>query len=269
MSIVFNFALAQKSDFSLAEARLMKEEAMRLWQRRDDQSSLEQSLSNFEKVHQVNTQDLEILTYLARGYYLLANLHLDNEALKMKNFETARLFGELGLMLNPHYRKLIKDNTEMAIDKLTEKEAPILFWTAASLGKWAKLYGIMSSLKYKAQIILMIKKAEQLKPEYFYGAIPRYWGEYYAAIPAIFGTNSEIEKSQKYFKKAMDAAPEYLGTKNLYAQFYLVKKEDKRGFRKTMEEVLKAPNGPIEITPENLLEKLRADKLLEKMDDLF
>lgn len=258
---------AQKSDFSEAEANLLKKEALSLWANRDDQSNLERALSNFEKVHQTNPTDMEILTYLARGYYVLADLHLDNEALKMKNFETARIYGETGLMLNPDYKKLKEEDIEKAIDKVTDKEAALLFWTAAALGKWAKLYGIMSSLKYKGQIVKMVKKVEKLKPDFFYGAVPRYWGGYYAAVPSIAG--GDMDLSQKSFKKAMEMFPEYLGTKTLYAEMYLVKEDNKKEFKKVLEEVLKASNGPVEITPENMLEKRKAEKLLEKMDDLF
>ncbi len=267
-SLLLNFsnALAQK-DFNPAEAKVMKAEATRLWQKRDDQQSLEESLSKFEHVLSAEPNNLEVLTYLTRGYFTLAELHLTNEDLKKRNFEKARTFGEMGMALNPDYKKLADKEIEEAIEKLTVREVPVLFWTAASLGKWARLNGIMSSLKYKGVILAMIKQVEKLKPDFYYGAVPRYWGGFYAVAPSIAG--GDMKKSKKKFQEAMSVAPEYLGTKVLYAELYLVKKEDKKEFKKQLSEVLIAPNGPQEIVPENLLEKKKAEKLLEKADDLF
>jgi tetratricopeptide (TPR) repeat protein len=263
----FAFAAEAKKDLTNPESTLMKTEALRLWQKRDDQQSLEESLSKFELALNANPQDLEILTYLARGYFTLGELHISNEDLKMRTFEKARKFGETAMNANPEYKKLADDDIEKAIDKLTEKEVGVLFWTAASLGKWAKLNGVMSSLKFKGQILSMIRRVEKLKPDFYHGAVPRYWGGFYAVAPSIAG--GDMGKSKENFKKAMEVAPEYLGTKTLYAELYLVKKDDKKEFKKILAEVIAAPNGPAEITPENILEKRKAERLLEKMDDLF
>lgn len=245
----------------------VRTEALELWKKRDDQKSLEQALSKFEAVHKANPTDMETLVYLARGNFTLAELHLTDDDDKMKYFEKARKFGETGMALNPEYKKLADDDIEKAIDKLTENEVPVLFWAAASLGKWAKLNGVMSSLKFKGQILSMIRRVEKLKPDFYYGAVPRYWGGFYAIAPGIAG--GDMGKSKENFIKAMSMAPEYLGTKTLYAEAYCVKKDDKKEFKKQLEEVLAASDGPEEIAPENRLEKKKAQRLLRKMDDLF
>jgi tetratricopeptide (TPR) repeat protein len=244
-----------------------KTDALRLWQKRDDQKSLEEALTKFEAVHSASPTDMDTLVYLTRGYFTLAELHLTKEDDKKKNFEKARSFGEKGMELNPEYKKLKENDIEKAIDKLTEKEVPVLFWSAASLGKWAKLNGIMSSLKFKGQILSMIRKVEKLRPDFYHGAVPRYWGGFYALAPRIAG--GDMDKSKENFKKAMSVAPEYLGTKTLYAEVYCVKDDDKKEFKKQLEEVIAAPVGPEEIAPENTLEKKKAQNLLSQMDDLF
>ncbi len=266
LSILSSSVFAQK-ELTPAESNIMKTEALKLWQKRDIQESLEESLSKFEHAHRANPADVEVLFDLARGYYTLAELHLTNDDLKLKNFEKAREFGEKGLMTNPEYKKLAEDDIEKAIDAVSEKEIPVMFWTAASLGKWSKLNGIMSSLKYKGRILAMIKKVEKMKPDFYYGAVARYWGGFYAVAPSIAG--GDMEKSKANFLKAMQAAPAYLGTKTLYAELYLVKKDDKTEFTKQLNEVLVAPNGPEDIIPENMLEKKKAERLLGKADDLF
>lgn len=237
------------------------------FQKRDDKASLETSLGKFEEAHKKSPQDLTPLTYLARGYFTLAEFHHDDKDQKKKNFEKAREFGEKGLMLNPDYAKLAKNDIEAAIEKLTLKEVETLYWSAASLGKWAKLNGIMSSLGYKGQILAMIRRVEALKPDFFHAAVPRYWGGFYAVAPSIAG--GDMKKSKKNFQKAMEMAPEYLGTKTLYAELYLVKEDEEKEFKKVLEEVLAAPVGSEEIQPENKMEKKKAERLLKEMKDLF
>lgn len=266
-SLLCNFAYAEQKDFNPAEAKLMKTEALRLWQKRDDQQSLEEALSKFQIVHETHPADLEILTYLTRGYFLLAELHLTNDDLKLKTFEKAREHGEKGLKLNRDYLKHADDDIEKAIKKLDAKQVPIIYWTAASLGKWAKLNGIMSSLKYKDQILALIERVGKLDPDFYYGAVPRYWGGYYAVAPGIAG--GDMKKSKKNFEKAMKMGPELLTNKVLYAELYLVEKGDKKEFKKVLQEVLNSSNGPQDIVPENILEKKKAERLLDKEDDLF
>lgn len=267
-AILLNFSTVfAQGDLLPAEAKLMRTEGIRLWQKRVNQESLEEALSKFEYVHQASPEDLEVLTYLTRGYYLLADLHLANDDLKKKTFEKAREYGEKGMATNPEYKKLAEKDIVKAIEQLTEREVSVMFWGAAALGKWAKLNGIFSSMKFKERILAMIKQTEKLNPNFFYGAVPRYWGGFYAVAPRLAG--GDMKKSKKNFEKSMEMAPEYLGTKVLYAELYLTEKDEKEEFKKQLLEVIAAPNGPEQLVPENTLEKKKAEMLLEKIDKLF
>lgn len=237
-------------------------EALKLWKKRDEAESLKSALALFEK-----SEDLESLTYLARGYYTLAEHHTTDDGEKKATYEKAKSFGEKALNTNPEYKKLVSENITKAIDSLTAKEAPALFWTAAAIGKWAKLNGIMSSLGYKGQILSMIEKVEKLQPDYFHGAVPRYWGGFYAVAPRIAGGN--MGKSKKNFKKAIEMAPEYLGSRVLYAELYWAKEDEKKDFKKELELVLASSEGPEEIAPDNRLEKKKAQRLLDNIEKIF
>jgi hypothetical protein len=238
-------------------------EAMELWKKRDDKESLTKAVQLIEK----SPRDLETLTYLTRGYFLLGEMYTKDDDNKLKVFEKAKKFGDEGMSLNEEYKKLKDKDITKAIDQLTMKEIDVLYWAAASLGKWAKANGIMSSLKYKDQILAMIGKVERLNPDYFYGAVDRYMGGFYAIAPGIAG--GDMKKSKKRFKAAMKKAPENLGTKVFYAEVYLTKKDDEKEFTKVLNEVLASPNGPEEIVPENIMEKRKAQELLKHKKDLF
>lgn len=265
LSLLFTFTA--HAQITAGEAKALQPEALNLWERRVEASSLSEALSKFEKIHEGIPEDMATLEYLARGYFLMGEFHTFDKDHKMKMFEKSKNYGMKGMSLNPEFKKLAEDKIEKAISKLTEKEVPVTFWTAASLGKWSKLNGVMASLKYKDQMLAMISRVGELKPDYFYGAVPRFWGGFYALAPGFAG--GDMKKSKKNFHQAMEMAPEYLGTKVLYAETYLVEEDKEKEFKKALEEVLAAPLGPKEIHPENTLEKQKAEKLLTDIKKLF
>lgn len=248
---------------NLAFAQDFKAEALKSWAKRDDQKSMEDALAKFEKA----PQDLETLTYLARGYFLYAEYFVTGDDKKMDTYEKSKKYGDKALELNPVYKKVASDDINMAIEQVSEKEIAPLYWRACALGKWAKLNGIMKSLKFKEEIQNSIKQVGKLKPDFFHGAVPRYWGSFYAIAPGIAG--GDMDKSKENFKQSMKMAPEYLGTKTLYAEHYLVKEEEEKEFKKILGEVIASGDGPEEIAPENRLEKKRAQKLLDNVKKLF
>lgn len=239
-------------------------EAMEQWKKRDNKENLVKAL---ELMEAQRPKDLETYALLSRGNFLLGEFFTKDDDDKLKVYEKAKKYGEEGLSLNEEYKKLKDKDIEKAIDTLTLKDIDALYWAAASLGKWAKTNGVMSSLKYKGQILAMIGKVGKLNPDYFYGAYDRYMGGYYAIAPGIAG--GDMDKSKDHFKTAMKKGPENLGTKVFYAEVYLTKKDKEKDFEQVLKEVIAAPNGPEEITPENIMEKRKAEELLKKKDKLF
>lgn len=250
------------------EIEIMKTEGKRLWQKRDVKESLEEALSKFELAFDANKKDAELAQYLIRGYYILGDGHEENKDLKIKAFEKAVAIGDAVLEQNEEYAKTLKKkDIESAVEKLTVDQVPVMFWTAASLGKFARANGIFSSMKHKSKIQSLVKQVEKLKPDYFHGSVPRYWGGYYAVAPGIAG--GDMKKSKKYFEQSLAMAPEYLGTKVLMADVYYTKKGDKKEFKKILLEVIGDKSNHPELGPDNAIERKKAEKLLEQEDKLF
>ena len=267
---LFSFSLFAQGTMTPKEASLMKAEGVRLWPKRDVKESLEEAISKFDLAFQADPQDLETVVYLVRSYFILADAHTTDNEDKKRFLEKAKDVGMVGLKSNPEFKNLVDkkgEDVEDAVKVLTQKEVAVAYWTAASLGRWAKANGIFASMKYKDQILGLLKKVEQLKPDFFHGAVPRYWGSYYAAIPSIAG--KDLKKSKKYFEQSIVMAPEYLGTKVLMAEIYCVEAEDKKLFKKLLLEVIADQNPAAEVAPENAIERKKAEKLLEKEDELF
>lgn len=253
-----------------SEVTTLKNEAMVLWKGRVEQLKLEAALEKFERLHAVNPNDFDILVYLTRGHYLLADAHIQDVDQKKKYYEKGAAFGEKAMATNAAFREDVKagKNVEEALSSLTKAEVPAIYWTAANLGKWAKASGIAAALKYKTRLKAMISRVEMLQPDYFFAAPARYWGGFYAVAPSFAG--GDMKKSKLQFDKSIKLAPEYQGTKVLMADVYFTKEGKKKEFETILNEVLASQfdNHP-EIGPENALEKKKAKILLQKMDDLF
>jgi hypothetical protein len=243
--------------------------AKRHWAKRDNTDDLKKALGYYETLYGADRDNLEYLTMLTRGYYFLADAHYTETEMKLKTWEKGTSYGERALALNSKFAKAMKEGAkpEEKLDLLGKKYIAAMYWTAANLGKWAKTSGIATTLKYKNRIRMLVKRVGDLDPKYFFYAASRYWGGYYAVAPSFAG--GDMNKSKKNFLTAIKNAPEYLGTRVLYASLYATKKGDKDLFKRELGLVLKANPNHKEIGPENKLEQKKARKLLKEMNELF
>lgn len=262
---------AAVGSMSKEDLKKKKTEALALWKKRLDQAELEKSLKVFEEIANQNPGDIESMTYLCRGYYFLADGHLTDNDKKKATWEIGTAWGERALATNAAFRKKVKDEgkkIEEALDTLTVAEAPAIYWTAVNLGKWARLSGLPTMLGNKNRIRLMIERVEKLQPDYFYGAVPRYWGAYYAVAPSFAG--GSLPKSEENFEKSLKMANNYFGTHVLIADTLAPKKGDKDLFKKHLEFVINGkPESLPDIVPEQVVEQRKAKKMLEKMAEYF
>jgi len=269
LSLIFSFSLFANSTLNSSEIKALEPEAKRLWNLRHEEDSLNQALLKYELIQSSDPQHREALLVLTRGHYLMGEYFTEDTDIKKKHFEKSRDYSFKGLQLNPAFKKKMEQSSdiEKSLTTLTPSDVDFLYWNAASLGKWAKVNGIFSSLKYKSQIIEMIKRVESLNADYFFAAVPRYWGGFFALAPSIAG--GDMKKSLENFELSMKKAPQYLGTKVLYAEVYLTKKDDKKAFIQVLGEVVNSQVPLNEIYPENNLEKKKAGQLLKRVEDFF
>jgi tetratricopeptide (TPR) repeat protein len=264
-------ASSSTSDASIAEAKKKIAQGLGHWAKRDQKAELEKALKLFEEAAEADPTNLDNLVLLTRGFYLMADTHIADTDERKKVWDQGTAWGERALATNEGFRKKVKDegqNVEDALDTLTKREVPALYWTAVNLGKWAKLSGLGTMLKYKNRIKMMVERVEALDALYFHGAVPRYWGTYYAVAPSFAG--GSMEKSLKYYKQSLELAPTYFGTHVLYAENYATRKSDRELFRKHLDIVLKGkPESLPGLEPEQRLEQIKAKKMLETMEEFF
>lgn len=242
-------------------------EVQALWEKRAEPEKLKECLVKFEELHQKSPQDRELLVYLSRAYFLHGEVSFDEKE-KMRAYTQSKDYGLKALSLNPEFQKQYESDLVKAAGNLKAEDMPAAFWTAVAIARWSGLNGVFSSLKYKNPMLALVTKVEELRPDYFYGAVYRFWGGFYAEAPGIIG--GDLKKSKEYFEKVLQLYPEYVGTKVAMAEQYYVARKDEKKFRKLLEEVVATPlNGPQDIAPENYLEQKKAELLLEKRKKLF
>ncbi len=257
-----------------------------LWKERFDEGKLKQALARWEEAVKL-APSAELATRLARGHYLLGDGHYalaDNVEARDSEYQLGLDWANEALKLAaPEYaaaKAAGKKHPEAIKLAGTEAIAP-MYWYSANLGKWAASKGFATRLKYKDDLKATMDQVQGLESKdapFFYGATARYFGGYEAATAGIAG--GSLDKSKENFERAIQIAPQYLGTKVLFADFLCPKlqkdtdgdgvADGKKLFQTLLNDVIAAdPAADPEIEPENRLEQQKAKKLLAKLDELF
>ncbi|MBM4280363.1 MAG: hypothetical protein FJ137_06240 [Deltaproteobacteria bacterium] len=272
-------ATAEETD----KAGALVAEGDALWKERGDVEKLKACLAKWEESIALSPS-AEVASKLARGHYLLGDgfyALADQAEARDAEYEIGLRWATEAMKLQaPEYAaaKAAGKSHAEAI-KLAPKEAvPAMYWYASNLGKWAASKGFATRLKYKDDLKATMEQVKALDESFFYAAAWRYFGGFQAATAGIAG--GSLDLSKEYFEKSIALAPNYLGTRVLYADYLCPKLQQdadgdgqpdgKKKFKELLDGVIAAdPTVDLEIEPENRLEQAKAKKLLAKIDELF
>ncbi len=242
--------------------------ALAAWSARDDGAKLKEALALYEKIA-ANSGTRATYSRLSRGHYLLAAGHLKKEEDILAAHHKGAGYGERILGLRPEFLTCIKDSKDYECLNVCKKEdVPGIYWAYGNLGKWSVLKGFTTVVKNKSKLKAFVDAAAKLDPTFYHGAPDRGLGAYYAKAPSFAG--GDLVKSKIHFDKSLALAPNYLGTKVLMAEYWTVKKQDRKLFEKLLKEVIAAdPNIVPDIAPIQKIEQRKAKKLLTQAEELF
>ena len=243
------------------------------WELRGDKAKLIEAITKWEAAFE-KAPGAELAHKLARahyllgdGYYVLENNAEGRDAEYQKGLDWATRSLKLSA---PEFTKAMIDGKKHAdaIMLAPKESVPAMYWYATNLGKWAATKGFATRVRYKDDIKATMTHVKSLDEMFFYAAPWRYFGSFEAVTAGLAG--GSLEKSEENFKKAVELAPNYLGTKVLWADYLCTKKQDKATFKKLLEEVI-AADAKIDpaIEPENRIEQAKAKKLLAEIDEKF
>jgi hypothetical protein len=249
----------------------LKAEADGLWAERGDKAKLQAALAKYEQVHALDAADREVAGRLLRGWYFLGDGHETEKDAKLAAWATAIEWGKKCLAINTEFTGLLAKGDEdeaSAARAFTKDDVNCLYWTSSSLGKWAKLTGLTTTLKHLPTVKAYMTRAGELDPTFYYSGPDRYWGAYYAALPSFAG--QDLNKSKEFFEKAIAAQPAFLGHHVLLAEGWATKTQNKQVFLDKLNWVLAQPTDTIpEIKPEMEAEHRKAQRLLAEVGNYF
>lgn len=259
----------EKIKFSPRKLKHLRSQALSHWNKRHIKKQLELALKEYELLSRATEKNRNYFLRLARGYYFMAQAHAPIIDDQKRYWDMAAGFAEKALAKNKLLAQQLDKGEDIDdhLDKLNKSDLAAMYWNAINLSFWSKNSGLATTLKYKKRIEVMMEKVEKKAPHYFYGAVYRYWGRFYAYAASYSG--GSLEKSKDYYMKAIKVAPDYLLSKVLYAQNNLIQAGDEEEFKKILNEVIKAKIKRRSLFPENFIAKLKAKKLLETMESLF
>ncbi len=242
------------------------------WAKRADPKEIRAAIAAWQQVVDANPKHLEALIRLTRGNYFLADGYLrDNEKEYLRTMDVAVKWGEKAVLASSaEFEAKMRSGTKFpqAVKLVGKDGIPAMYWYASALGKWAKRKGFAVLVGQKDNVKATMDRVLELDPNYFYGGPHRYFGAMYAVAPAFAG--GDLEKSRTHFKKSIEIAADYVGTKVLWAQELAVKEQDEATFDKLLAEVLATPDDAIpDVKPEIAVEKQKARELIEQKDELF
>jgi tetratricopeptide (TPR) repeat protein len=247
------------------------EQALEIWKNeRGSKDGVEKAIAALEGVVAAEPNHQEAMILLARANYFLADAYHDDPAQKGPLFEKGVTWGERAMAADPEFKARLDkgEKPQDAVVALQKDDQMAIYWTATNLGKWARIQGFSTIVKYKGYIAKMMTHCSTLDESAFYAAPVRYWGAFYAVAPSFAG--GDMNKSKENFEKAKSMAPEYFATYVLYADTYAVKAQDRALFKSLLDHVLATSSDVApDVLPEQEAEKKKAQAMLAKIDELF
>ena len=148
-------------------------------------------------------------------------------------------------------------------------DAPALFWTGYNWGGWINLSkDSPEAVADLPKVVAVMARVQQLSPGFYYGGPDLFLGSYQALRPRVLG--GDPAKAKEHFEGALKASGgRFLLAKVLYAQYYAVAAQDQQLFTKLLGEVIESSPELPDARLANAVAKVKAKKLLEKVNDLF
>lgn len=238
-----------------------------LWELRGTPEKAREMLSAYISAAEADPTNTNLAARLSRAYYLVANYVESDLEKKDELFTKGLEIGERSLGLFPEFRKIYQDTKDekKALQGVGVDGIEVIYWTGANFGKWAAEKNLLIRLGNKSKIEAYNQRVFDLDRNFFYGAADRFFGALPTKVPG-----GDLNLSKFHFEKSIELAPNYFGTRTLFAEYYATKAQDRETFVKQLEYVISTPYDLIpEITPENKYEQEYAKKLLERVDEFF
>lgn len=250
-----------------ADPAALRAEADALWEQRGDTTKAREALDTYQRAFAADPTNVALGARLARAYYLVGYYVEKKPTVQDTLFLRGAEIGERTLATNPAFREnysKFKDEKK-ALALLNASYLEAIYWTGANLGRWASTKGMMTRLGNKGRIEAYNRRVRELDDSFFHAATHRFFGALPTKVP--FGN---MDESKREFEAGVAKEPNYFGTRTMFAEFYAIKRQDRKIFKEQLEYVINGdPAALPDVEPENRYEQEIAKKLLAKIDEYF
>ncbi len=188
-------------------------------------------------------------------------------------FSKAKTYGQRALaQRQPRFAAALDgpvDGFARSLRAFGKRDAPTLITTATAWVMWIIANSDSpAALGDMPKVLAMMDRVHALDPTIREGGVDLFYGIYYTVLP--LGGGRDLEKAREHFERSMDiAGPDYLLTRVTFAEFYARYAFDPELFEQTLRQVLAAEPAVPEYTLMNAVAKMRAQALLDQMDEYF
>lgn len=217
----------------------------------------------------------ELLRAAAEAQLAYATVFIDkdqSERSKAMLFK-AKTYGQRALsQRNSRFAKAMDgqiDDFTRSLRSFRKRDAETLLTTATAWVMWI----IASSdspaaLGDMPKVLALMDRIRELDPDIRQGGVEVFQGIYFTVLP--LGGGRDLERARTHFERSIHVAgPDYLLNRVTFAEFYARYAFDRDLFERTLTEVLEATPETPEYTLMNTVAKIRAQELLNQMDDWF
>ena len=248
-------------------------QADRLWKRRLEPDALAEATAAWQDLLASNPADHRARASLMRAYLFLAEGPLtvgDHQQSIQETLQHALALAEEGLAASCQpLQQRIRNGLPHLAELPTLCGAPStqwMFWYAVALTDFAITSDISVLLAWQSQIIAiwqdLIARGDPT------GDAHAYLGAFYAHAPTFAGGNRALAKA--HLEQAMQLQKDVLRTQVWYVEYVLAPLRMRAAMAQRLHQVVQVNVGEAgERLPEQRLAQLRAQQLLEHLDDLL
>jgi hypothetical protein len=265
----------QLDEAAQAQVADLLAQANAAWANRGDMTQAKAAVDALKAATDIDPSNAVALADLSHVTYFYADCHLrfdeDNPDLYKSTHEEGVRAAERSLSaMSPAFAEKMSagELIEDAIAVLNADAVPALYWRSSNLARWATLESFATLLSYKDEIRAIMEFCLDENPLYWYQGPDRYFGAFFARAPGFAG--GDMKKSAAHFNVAIDAQPDYWGTRILMAEEWAIKEDNRALYEELVDYVLAGdPNVIPELVPENTCEQRKAQKLKDEIDENF
>lgn len=158
---------------------------------------------------------------------------------------------------------------EAAVRSFRRKDVPALFVTGTAwLNYILAQRDSPAALAQLSSAMALMRRVLELDPNYRRGAAHLPFAIYYVVQPPGAGRN--LDKAREHFEALFRiAGPNYLPAQVAFAEYYARYRLDRELFEETLKRVLNPQEDPPEYRLMNAISRVRAQKLLERVEEWF